>query len=207
MEVFWKNLRKYLINGFLLLLPLIITVWILGIILGLADSFIGRPAGFFIGHYIPGLGLVLGILLLVMVGWFTTNVVFKEFLLWLEKWLYKVPLVKTIYSSAKQINDILFAQKFSTAFRHVALVEYPRKGIWSMGFVTGYGYDYFSEKAKRKLVAVFIATTPTPATGFVIFVPEEDIIPLDISFEDAVKMVVSAGVLEPRRPPQENPPH
>lgn len=206
MDEFWKNLRKYLINGFLLLLPLIITIWILGIILGWADSFIGRPAGFFIGHYIPGLGLVLGILLLLLVGWFTTNIVFKEFLLWLEKWLYKVPLVKTIYSSAKQINDVLFAQKFASAFRQVVLLEYPRKGIWSVGFVTGHGHEYFNEKTRHKLVSVFIATTPTPATGFIVFVPEDEVIPLDITLEDAFKMIISAGVLEPRRPPQELPP-
>lgn len=203
---FWRSFRKYLINGFLLMLPLIITVWILGILLSFADSFIGRPVGFFLGHYIPGLGLLIGLAILVLIGWFTTNIVFKEFLLWLEKWLYKVPLVKTIYASVKQINDVLFAQKFSTAFRHVVLVEYPRRGVWSLGFVTGHGHEYFGEKVKKKLVSVFIATTPTPATGFVIFVPEDELIPLDISLEDAFKMVISAGVLEPRRPPQENAP-
>ncbi|HVN66973.1 MAG TPA: DUF502 domain-containing protein, partial [Candidatus Sulfotelmatobacter sp.] len=120
-----------------------------------------------------------------------------------EQLLSRVPIIKGIYSAAKQVNDVIFAQKGAEEFRKACIVEYPRKGLWSIGFVTSDAAAEIEVKAKEKMINVFIANTPTPATGFLIMVPAREVILLDMKIEDAFKYVISGGVLKPGNIPQE----
>lgn len=197
---FGVNLRKNFIAGLVVLLPLIITLYLLVLFINWADQILGVPLSliFLGGRRIPGLGLLISFIIIVFVGNFASVMVFKNIYRWLEeKLLFRIPLVKNIYSSAKQINDILFLQKYTGTFRRVCAVEYPRQGLYSIGFVTNASFPEVQKKIGQKLLNVFVPSTPTPATGFLILVPEDDVILLDLTLEEAIKLVVSGGVLSP----------
>lgn len=197
---FGANLRKNFITGLVVLLPLIITLYLLGLFINWADQILGVPLSliFLGGRRIPGLGLLISFIIIVFVGNFASVMFFKNIYRWLEeKLLFRIPLVKNIYSSAKQINDILFLQKYTGTFRRVCAVEYPRQGLYSIGFVTNASFPEVQKKIGQKLLNVFVPSTPTPATGFLILVPEDDVILLDLTLEEAIKLVVSGGVLSP----------
>jgi uncharacterized membrane protein len=197
---FGSNLRKDFLTGLVVILPILVTFYLLIIFTNWADKILGVPISiiFFGGHRIPGLGLVISVIIVVIIGNLAPVVLFKRIYTWLEnKFLFRIPLVKNIYSSAKQINDILFLQKYTGTFRRVCAVEYPRKGVYSIGFVTNIGVGEVQKKAGKKMFNVFVPTTPSPATGFIVVVPEDEVILLDLSFEEAIKLIVSGGVLSP----------
>ena len=169
------------------------------------DGILGNIITLTLGHSIPGLGFVLIILLIFLSGYFATHIFGARLFKFGEEVLYHVPIVKSIYAAAKQINEVLFTQKSAEEYRRACLIEYPRKGIWSVGFVTSDAAAEIEVKAKEKMINVFIANTPTPATGFLIMVPAREVILLDMKIEDAFKYVVSGGVLKPADIPQEVP--
>lgn len=193
----WKNLSNYFIRGLITLLPLLVTIWMLNFLFSFLDSILGTFVTLFIGRPVPGLGLFLTILLVFVVGFFATHLIGAQLFRLGEEFLFRVPIVKSIYSGVKQINDVLFHQKSADEYRRACLVEYPRKGIWSVGFITSDAAQEIEAKVNEKMINVFIANTPTPATGFLIVVPAREVVLLEMKIEEAFKYIVSGGVLKP----------
>ncbi|MFI4963520.1 MAG: DUF502 domain-containing protein [Legionellales bacterium] len=149
-----------------------------------------------IGHHIPGLGVLLSLILLVVTGLIATNFFGQRIVRWGESLLSRIPLVRSIYNAVKQVIGAVLATN-SGAFRKVLLIEYPRKGLWSLAFQTGTGNSEVNEKAKAEMISVFIPTTPNPTSGFLMMVPKEDVIELDMSVDAALKFTISLGVMQP----------
>jgi uncharacterized membrane protein len=190
----FKKFGKIFISGFFILLPIIITVWVLTLIFSFADGVLGGYVQELTGKYYPGLGIAIILLLSFLIGFISNYFLGKELIYLSEEVLNKLPVVNTIYASAKKINEVLFSQK-ETSAKKVCAVEYPRKGIWSIGFATGDGPSILNKKKKMKSTCVFIPNTPAPATGFTIVVPTKDIIFLDMSFEEALQLIISGGAI------------
>ncbi|MBN2057681.1 MAG: DUF502 domain-containing protein [Candidatus Saganbacteria bacterium] len=201
----WQKISGYFLRGLITLLPLLVTIWLLYFIFTFLDSILGNIITLIAGKPIPGLGLVITLALILVVGFFATYIIGAQIFKLGEEILYRVPIVKSVYSAVKQINDMLFMQKATEEYRRACLIEYPRKGIWSMGFVTSDAALEIEAKTKQKMINVFVPNTPTPATGFLIIVPARDVILLDMRTEDAFKYVVSGGVLKPSTLPPEVP--
>lgn len=201
----WQKFSAYFIRGLITLLPLLVTIWLLWFMFSFLDSILGNIIGLALGRSIPGLGFFITVILIFLSGYFATYIFGAKFFKFGEELLYHVPIVKSIYSAAKQINDVLFTQKSAEEYRRACLIEYPRKGVWSVGFVTSDAAAEIEVKAKEKMINVFIANTPTPATGFLVIVPAREVILLDMKIEDAFKYVVSGGVLKPAEIPNEVP--
>ena len=202
----WHKISGYFLRGLITLLPLLITIWLLYFIFTFLDSILGNIITLIAGRHIPGLGLVITVILIFLVGFFATYIIGAQLFKLGEELLSRVPIVKSIYFAVKQINDVLFMQKTAEEYRRACIVEYPRKGIWSLGFVTSDASAEIEAKAKEKMINVFVANTPTPATGFLIVVPAREVILLDMKIEDAFKYIVSGGVLKPSTLPSEIPP-
>jgi len=194
------NLRKYLIAGLLVWLPLAATIVIVKFVIDILDKTIllippeFRPEAVF-GFAIPGFGILVSIAVLIVTGMLAANLFGRRLVgLW-EAILGRIPLVRTIYSSVKQVTETLLATK-STAFRKVVLVEFPRKGAWSVGFLTNREVIAAAASTSgRDLVSVFVPTTPNPTTGFIMMLPAEDVTELPITVEDGFKYIISMGVV------------
>jgi uncharacterized membrane protein len=145
---------------------------------------------------IPGLGLVIAVAALILIGALTAGYVGRIVVRLSDAALARMPVVRSIYGATKQIFETVLAQK-STAFRQVCLVEYPRHGVWTLGFITGTTVGEVQERTSDEVVNVFLPTTPNPTSGFLLFVPRHDIILLDMSIEDGIKMVISGGIVTP----------
>ena len=192
----WKKFSDYFVRGLITLLPLLVTIWLLWFMFSFLDGILGNFISLF-WRPVPGVGLIIIIAIIFLAGYFSNSIITVRLFKLGEKLLSQVPVIKSIYSSAKQINDVLFVQKSADEYRRSCLVEYPRKGIWSVGFVTSDAAIEIEAKAKEKMINVFIANTPTPATGFLIMVPARDVILLDMKTEEAFKYIISGGVLKP----------
>lgn len=199
----WQKISSYFFRGLITLLPLLVTIWLLWFAFSFLDGILGGMIGLIVGRPVPGLGFVITIVLIMLTGYFATYIIGAKAFKFGEELLYRVPIVKSIYSATKQINDVLFTQKSADEYRRACIVEYPRKGVWSVGFVTSDAAAEIEAKAKEKMINVFIANTPTPATGFLVMVPAREVILLDMKIEEAFKYVVSGGVLKPHDMPQE----
>ena len=193
----WHKISGYFLRGLITLLPLLITIWLLYFIFTFLDSILGNIITLIAGRHIPGLGFVITVILILVVGFFATYIIGAQLFKLGEEILYRVPIVKSIYSAVKQINEVLFMQKTAEEYRRACIIEYPRKGIWSVGFITSDAAAEIEAKAKEKMINVFIPNTPTPATGFLVVFPARDVILLDMKIEEAFKYVVSGGVLKP----------
>ena len=199
-----RLLRKYLIAGLLVWLPLAATVIVIKLLIELLNKTILlfppelQPETLF-GISIPGFGIIIGILILILTGIFAANLFGRKLVgLW-EAILERIPLVRTIYSTVKQVLETLFSSN-SESFRRVVLIEYPRKEIWSLGFQTNEALTAAREASGKDLVSIFVPTTPNPTSGFIVMLPAEDITQLDISVEDGFKFIISMGVIVPNGP-------
>jgi uncharacterized membrane protein len=150
----------------------------------------------YINSYIPGLGLILVVILIFVVGILTRNIAGRRVLQFWDDLVGRIPLARILYSSVKQLLQAFFFQN-SNSFQRVALIEYPRRGIYVLGFITGESRGEVQEKTNRKMINVFIPTTPNPTSGFYVLVPEEDLTLLDMSVEDAFKLLISGGLVSP----------
>lgn len=199
----WTKVRKYLLTGLVVWIPLGVTFYIIFFIVSMMDKSIRllpnflQPQNLF-GFHIPGLGLILTLLILFFTGMFMANFFGQKLFAMWEKIVGRIPLVRSIYMGVKQIVEALI-EPSGKAFRKVYLIEYPRKGIWSIAFQTGSGCDEVSEKANHHLMTLFVPTTPNPTSGFLIMVPFEEAIELDMSVDQALKMVISLGVVQPKK--------
>jgi uncharacterized membrane protein len=189
------RLRTWLIAGVLVMLPVGVTVFVFRAVFRVLDSILGPVLSAF-GVHIPGLGVLSGIILILAVGAMASNVVGHRFVRAFDRVMLRIPFARTIYAATKQFSDTLLLQN-RTAFRQAVLIEWPRIGLYSVGFVTGETRGEAQEKTKERVVNVFVVTTPNPTTGFLCLVPESQMIPLEMSVEDALKLVVTAGIVTP----------
>jgi uncharacterized membrane protein len=201
------NLRKYLIAGLLVWLPLAATVFVIRLLITLMDRTIllippeFRPENV-LGFSIPGFGVIVGIFILLVTGMLAANLFGRRLVAFWESILGRIPLVRSIYSSVKQVTETLFSSN-SKSFRKVVLIEFPRKGTWSVGFVSNRGMQKAIDATGQELVSVFVSTTPNPTTGFLMMVPASELIELDLTIEEAFKYIISMGVVVPEGPAKE----
>ena len=192
--------RHYFITGLLLVLPLYVTIYLLFIIFRFLDGIFGGMINSYLksnfGFYIPGIGIILGILIVSLAGFTASHFLSKRVLSAIERWFSKLPGVRQIYPSIKQIIGFLFS-KDKAAFKKVVLVEYPSKGIWSVGFLTNEGLKEAQEKTQEELLHILIPTTPSPWSGPLVLIPKREVKFLDMSVEEGIKLIVSAGILKP----------
>ncbi|MDQ7842785.1 MAG: DUF502 domain-containing protein [Armatimonadota bacterium] len=182
-------LRRMLITGLLVTMPLAVTYLLLRWLFATLDGLLQPLARAFIGATIPGLGLVVGLVLILFIGAVASNVVGRRLLTLVDRLMLRIPLARPVYSATKQISDALLGDQRST-FRRVVLVEWPRHGAHTVGFVTG------EDRAEdgTALVSVFIISAPNPTTGFLMLVPESEVVPTNLSVEDGMKLVLSGGI-------------
>lgn len=198
------TLRKYIIAGLLVWLPLIATIAIIKFVIGLLDNTIlllppeYQPANV-LGFSVPGYGIVLALAVLLITGMLAANLFGRKlFAVW-ESVLNRIPLVRTIYNSVKQISTTLLDGN-RKSFRKVVMLQYPRKGLWSIGFLTNEQVPSDIHGPASELVAVFVPTTPNPTSGFIMLSPLEDVVELDMTVEEGFKFVISMGVIIPDGP-------
>ncbi len=181
-------------------MPVFLTLYLLFIIFRFIDEIFGKVVNFYIkqhlGFAVPGVGIIVGIIIVFAVGFTAANFFGKRIMRALEGWFLRFPFIRQIYPSAKQIVDS-FMSKDSPAFKKVVLVQYPSKGIWSIGFLTNESFKEVNEKTGRDLLHVFIATTPSPLTGYLVLIPREDVQYLEMSIEEGVKLIISGGIVKP----------
>ena len=201
------RLRNYFLTGVILAAPLFLTIYITWTFVQWVDGFVTpfippiyRPDRY-VPFPVPGFGLVVALVFLTLLGFLTANFVGRQTILIGESLLGRMPIIRNLYRGLKQIFETVLSRQ-AGAFKTVALIEYPRKGIWSMVFVAS---DARGEIGHRinDTVAVFLPTTPNPTSGFLLFVPRADMIILDMTVEDAAKMVISAGLVAPEFTPEE----
>jgi len=205
--------KKYLIAGLLVWLPLAVTVWVLQAVLGIVDGLFGwlltasqtvLPEGarapIELLRHIPGLGLIVMVLLLLATGVFAANIVGQWWLRQGSLILHRIPIVKSIYSSVKQVSDTLFSSS-GNAFREAVLVQYPRDGSWTIAFVTGKPGGEAAQHLHDDYLSLYVPTTPNPTSGFFLMVPRTDVIELRMSVDEALKYIISMGVVAPPMPP------
>jgi len=195
-----KKIRHYFATGLLITLPVFFTLYLIFIIVRFIDGIWGRVINFYLRKYlgfgIPGLGFILAVITVLAVGFIAANFLGKRVFHALERWFLKFPFIRQIYPAAKQIVDS-FVSKDSPAFKKVVLVEYPSRGLWSIGFLTNESFKEAEEKAGTELLHIFVATTPSPLTGFLVLVPKSEVKFLDISVEEGVKLIISGGIVKP----------
>lgn len=204
-----KQLKKYFITGLLIWVPLVITAWVLALVIRTMDqSMLVIPPSLrpenLIGFYIPGLGTILTLLIILFTGVVTANILGQQLVRFWESLLSRIPVVKSIYYSVKQVSDTLFSGN-GDAFRQVLLVRYPHPEAWAIAFQTGNPAKEVAGKLDDDYLAVFIPTAPSPVNGFFFFVKKEDTVVLDMSVDEALKYIVSMGVVAPIHLLGENP--
>jgi uncharacterized membrane protein len=198
----WRHLRGWFFAGVLVTAPLGLTIYIVWVVIHWIDNQITPliPQSYspenYLPFYVPGLGLVIAFIALTLVGALTAGLFGRLWIKTTEHLLARMPIVRSVYSAIKQIFETIFRQQ-SQAFREVVLLQYPRPGIWTLGFITGVTKGEVQSQTDDELVNVFVPTTPNPTSGFLLFVPRKDITVLGMSVEDGIKMVVSGGILTP----------
>lgn len=201
MHTFRTIIRRYMLTGLLVLVPLALTVWVLLALFRWTDRTLRlippvyRPEAL-LGFPIPGLGLILTVAIVFVIGGLVANVAGRKLISTGEKILEKIPLLRWFYFSTKQIMEAVFIQG-QDSFRRAILVEYPRKGIYSIGFVTGEARGEIKDSIPGRSLTVFVPTTPNPTSGYLVVVPESEAIPMSWSVDEAFRMIISAGVVMP----------
>lgn len=194
-------MKKYFITGLLIWVPLAITVWVLYLIVSTMDrSLLLLPAALrpetLLGFYIPGLGAILTLAVIFLTGLVTANLAGQRLLRFWEGVLARIPIVKSVYYSVKQVSDTLFSSS-GEAFRKALLIQYPRTGIWTIAFMTGQPGGDLGRHLPGDYVSVYLPTTPNPTSGFFLILPRADVIELDMSVDAALKYIISMGVAAP----------
>ena len=196
-------MKKYLITGLLIWVPLVITVWVLSFLVETLDqSLLLLPVSWqprsWIGFHIPGLGVLMTLAVVLATGVFAANIIGQRLVQYWEGLLARIPIFKSLYFSVKQVSDTLFSSS-GLAFRKALLVQYPRQGSWTIAFLTGQPGGDVANHLKGDYVSVYVPTTPNPTSGFFLMIPATDVVELDISVDAALKYIISMGVAEPVR--------
>ena len=199
-----SGLRASLLTGIVVIAPVGLTLWLIWTVAGWVDGVVLSliPSGFqpekYIGINLRGIGVVILLVFTILVGWVAKGLIGRSLISFAESLVDRMPVVRTIYSGVKQIAETVFAQT-ERSFEKACLVQYPRRDIWAIGFISTEARGEVNQKAETgsDLLSVFVPTTPNPTSGFLLFVPREDVIELDMSVEDAAKLVISAGLVYP----------
>ena len=194
-------MKKYFITGLLIWIPLVITIWVLNLVVNTLDqSLLLLPKQWrtesLIGMHVPGMGVLLTLVIVFVTGLFTANIIGGRLVQFWHGILHRIPVVSSIYSSVKQVSDTLFSTG-GEAFRKALLVQWPREGMWTIAFLTGVpGGDVVSH-LKGDYVSVYVPTTPNPTGGYFVMLPRADVIELEMSVDEALKYIISMGVVAP----------
>ena len=194
-------MKKYLITGLLIWIPLVITLWVLKLIVGALDQvLLLLPKEFetenWLGLHVPGMGAVMTLVIVFLTGLLATNLVGARLVNFWHEILHRIPVVNSIYSSVKQISDTLFSSS-GQAFRKALLVQWPHEGMWTIAFLTGRPGGDLATHLKGDFMSVYVPTTPNPTGGYFVVVARKDVIELDMSVDEALKYVISMGVVPP----------
>jgi uncharacterized membrane protein len=194
-------MKKYIIAGLLIWIPLVITIWVLKLIVDALDqTLLLLPRAFqtenWLGLHVPGMGVVMTFVIVLATGVFATNLLGARLVRVWDVIVNRIPVVNSIYSSVKQISDTLFSST-GQAFRKALLVQWPHQGMWTIGFLTGTPGSHLVAHLKGDYVSVYVPTTPNPTGGYFVVVARKDVIELDMSVDDALKYIISMGVVPP----------
>ncbi|WGW02844.1 DUF502 domain-containing protein [Tropicibacter oceani] len=200
----FSRLRSSFLTGLVVIVPVSLTIWLVWTLVGWVDGFVLPlvPDRFnpeqYIGINLRGVGVIFGLVFTIIIGWVAKGLIGRSLIRFAEGLVGRTPVVRSIYSGIKQIAETVFAQS-ERSFEKACLIEYPRKGIWAVAFISTETKGEVAEKAQTMggLVSVFVPTTPNPTSGFLLFFPKEDVIELDMTIEDAAKLVISAGLVYP----------
>ncbi len=192
------SFRNYFIAGIVVLIPIGITIYLTIFLISVSSKILPKEINpnHYLPYDIPGLEILISILLITLIGWISLSFIGKRLLKVLDNILKKIPILRTIYSAIGQMTDT-FA-KSDNKKNNVVLVEYPRKGSWAVGFATKENFGEIANKTNKKIVNVFVPTTPNPTSGFLLMFPKDEVIYLDMTFEEASKFIVSAGTSNPK---------
>ena len=195
-----ENFQRYFLAGLLVFLPVVITLWFLGWVIGLLDGVLDvLPAGVHPNTYlpfaIPGLGALVTVTLILFLGILTRGVATRRFLAAWENIFVKIPIFRGVYTAVQKLVQTFLGQSQNS--RQVVMIEYPRKGIYTVGFAMGRAWRELERKQDAQLINVFIPTTPNPTSGFYLLVPTTEISPLDMTMEEALKLITSGGLITP----------
>jgi len=198
-----KRLRNYLLTGLIVLFPIYATYYVIVVLFNFIDGMLRPLVDRYFPYHIPGLGALLTLGIVLLTGVLATNIIGRQIIRYGENLLLRMPVIRNVYVLFKQIVDAFWGPGKVT-FRQVVLMEFPRPGVYSIGFVTGEGVSEAEYRTGKDLVNVFIITTPNPTTGFLYLVPREELIYLDMSVEEGLKLVISGGIIiPPFHPPQD----
>ncbi|WP_037315844.1 DUF502 domain-containing protein [Ruegeria halocynthiae] len=200
----FSRLRASFLTGIVVIAPVWLTIWLIWSVVGWIDSAVLPlvPQRFqpqeYVGVNLRGVGVVIFLIFTVLVGWIAKGILGRSLIHFAERLVNRMPVVRSVYSGIKQISETVFAQT-ERSFEKACLIQYPRRGIWAIGFVSTAARGEVSERAETsdQMLSVFVPTTPNPTSGFLLFFPAEDVILLDMSIEDAAKLVISAGLVYP----------
>lgn len=202
-----SRLRNYFLTGVVVAAPIGLTIWITRWFIDLVDTWFTplipeqyRPDNY-LPFNIPGIGLVIALVLLTLLGALTANIFGRSIIGFAENLVNRMPVVRSIYNALKQIFETVISQSGSS-FQNVGLIEYPRPGVYSLVFISTSSKQEIAARIGEELVSVFLPTTPNPTSGFLLFVPRRDVIVLDMSIEEGAKMIISAGLVEPKYVPK-----
>jgi uncharacterized membrane protein len=197
------SLRRLLVAGTLVWLPIIATVWVVSFFVTLMDRTLVllpdryQPDALF-GFHVPGLGVIFAFVVVLLTGLLVTNLIGRQLVGYWEDLMQRIPLVRSVYGGVRSFTESVLSS--SNSFRQVVAVEYPRPGIWSIGFVTAEDVAEVSRRTGQHVKCVFVSTAPNPTSGFIILVPQDQLVPLDMSIDAAMKMIVTCGVVLPEPP-------
>ncbi len=199
-----KKVKQIFLTGLAVTIPIGLTIYILIFLISLMDGMLNIiPSRLHpdqvLGFRIPGLGIIFTLILILAMGLTTRSILGRRLLLWGETLVYKIPLVRGIYQALKQIVFAMMSTK-GESFKRVVLVEFPRKGLYTVAFVTGIASGEVQEKTEERCINIFIPTTPNPTSGFYMMVPENQVVRLDMSVEEAFKLIMSGGIVTPPYP-------
>jgi uncharacterized membrane protein len=194
-------MKKYFITGLLIWIPLVITIWVLKLVVDMLDqSLLLLPLALrtesWLGFHMPGMGVLLTLLIVMLTGVVTANLIGQRLVHFWHKILHRIPVVSSIYSGVKQVSDTLFSSS-GEAFRKALLVQWPREGMWTIAFLTGAPGGDVTRHLQGDYVSVYVPTTPNPTGGYFVMMPRKDVIELDMSVDTALKYVISMGVAPP----------
>ncbi|MDX3907848.1 MAG: DUF502 domain-containing protein [Pigmentiphaga sp.] len=197
--------KRYFVTGLLIWVPLVITVWVLGLVVSTLEAVVPSvlTSDALFGTHIPGFGLAVVILVVLLTGMGTANLLGRKLLEMWEGLLGRIPLVRSIYNSVKQVSDTVLAPN-GQAFRKAVLMQYPRPGVWTLAFLTGAPSGEVADRLPTDCVSVYVPTTPNPTSGFFLMVPRADVMELGMTVDAALKYIVSMGVVAPGSPARGN---
>ena len=196
-----RKFRNYLIGGLLIWLPIMITVWVVRFLSGILDSSLvllppsWRPEAI-VGTYVPGVGILLSLLLLFVTGVLVKNLFGGQIIAGLESLVRRIPVVGAVYGGAKTFSETVLTDK-GRSFKQVVMVEFPRKGVFSIGFITSHELEEAQAKTEQDVTCVFVPTTPNPTTGFLVLIPKDEVVLMDMTVDEAFKMLLTLGVVVP----------